>query len=49
MLYQDYGQFMHLCDHSSAKDKVKLVEFYVHNMALTNMNLWDPNATLGDL
>jgi len=24
-------------------------EFYLHNMALTNMNVWDPNAKLGDL
>lgn len=47
--FQDYGQFMHLCDHISAEDKAKLAEFYLHNMALTNMNLWDPNAALGDL
>lgn len=40
---------MHLCDHSSAKDKSKLVEFYLHNMALTDLNLWDPNVALGDL
>lgn len=40
---------MNLCDHSSAEDKVKLLEFYLHNMALTNMNLWDPNVVLGDL
>ena len=40
---------MHLCDHSSVEDKAKLAEFYVHNMALLDMNLWDPNATLGDL
>ena len=47
--FQDYGQFMHLCDHSSAKNKAKLSEFYLHNMALTDMNLWDPNVVLGDL
>ena len=47
--FQDYGQFMHLCDNSSAEDKAKLAEFYSHNMALTDMNLWDPNATLGEL
>lgn len=40
---------MDLCDQSSAKDKAKTTEFYLHNMALTNMNLWDPNARLGDL
>jgi len=47
--FQDYGQFMNLCDHSSVEDKANLVEFYLHNMALTDMNLLDPNATLGDL
>ena len=47
--FQNYGQFMHLCDTSSAKDKAKLVEFYLHNMALPDMNFWDPNATLGDV
>ena len=26
-----------------------MVEFYLHNMALTDMNVWDPNAELGDL
>jgi len=40
---------MHLYDHNLADDKAKLVEFYLYNMELTNMNLWDPNATLGDL
>ena len=24
-------------------------KFYLHNMALTNLNVWDPNAKLGDL
>jgi len=24
-------------------------KFYLHNMALTDMNVWDPNARLGDL
>jgi len=40
---------MHLCDHSLAEDKAKLAEFDLHNMALTDMNLWDPNVMLGDL
>ena len=26
-----------------------MVEFYLHNMAFTDMNVWDPNAKLGDL
>jgi len=40
---------MDICEHNSAGDKAKLVEFYLHNMALIDMNLWDPNAVLGDL
>jgi len=40
---------MALCDSSSAEDKAKLSKFYLHNLALPNMNLWDPNATLGDV
>ncbi len=40
---------MDLCDQSTSEDKAKVVEFYLHNMALTHMNVWDPNAKLGDL
>lgn len=47
--FQNYHQFMDLCDSSSAEDKAKLSEFYLHNLALPNMNLWDPNAALGDV
>ena len=31
------------------KIKAKMAEFYLHNMALIDMNMWDPNARLGDL
>lgn len=47
--FQNYHQFMDLCDSGSAEDKAKLSEFYLHNLALPNMNLWDPNAALGDV
>jgi len=40
---------MDLCDQISSKDKEKIAEFYLHNMGLTDMNVWDPNARLGDL
>ena len=40
---------MDLCDQITSEDKAKMVEFYLHNMALTNMNVWDPNAKLGNL
>jgi hypothetical protein len=49
MPFQDYKQFIDLCDQSSAEDKANIAEFYLHNMALTDMNLWDPNARIGDL
>ena len=49
MPFKDYRQFMDLCDQISAEDKTKMTEFYLHNMALTDMNVWDPNARLGDL
>jgi len=26
-----------------------MYEFYLHNLALTDLNVWDPNAKLGDL
>ena len=49
MPFQDYRQFMDLCDQRTLEDKVKMAEFYLHNMALIDMNVWDPNAKLGDL
>ena len=49
MPFKDYRQFMNLCDQRSLEEKAKIVEFYLHNMAFTNMNVWDPNARLGDL
>ena len=47
--FQDYKQFIDLCDQSTLEDRAKMAEFYLHNMALTDMNVWDPNAELGDL
>ena len=26
-----------------------MVEFYVHNLVLTNLDTWDPNPTMGDM
>jgi len=49
MSFQDYRQFMDLCDQMTSEDKEKMEKFYLHNMALTDMNVWDPNARLGDL
>lgn len=49
MPFQAYRQFMDLCDQSTSGDKAKIEKFYLHNMALINMNVWDPNAKLGEL
>lgn len=47
--FKDYKQFMDLCDQRTSEDKTRMAEFYLHNMALIDMNVWDPNASLGDL
>jgi len=31
------------------EDREKMFEFYLHNLALTDLNVWDPNSKLGDL
>ena len=49
MPFQDYKQFIDLCDQSTLEYMAKMSEFYLHNMALIDMNVWDPNAKLGDL
>jgi len=46
MSFQDYKQFIDLCDQSTLEDRAKMSKFYLHNMALTDMNVWDPNAKL---
>lgn len=30
-------------------DKAKMIEFYMHNLVLTNLNIWDPNPRMGDM
>jgi len=40
---------MDFCDQSTSEDKEKMAEFYLHNMALTDLNVWDPSSKLGDL
>jgi len=46
MPFQDYRQFIDICDQSTLEDTTEMVEFYLHNMALTDMNV---SAKLGDL
>jgi len=31
------------------EDRAKLSKFYLHNLALTDPNAWDPNSEVGDL
>lgn len=47
--FQDYRQLIDLCDQITLEDRTKMFEFYLHNMALTNMNVWEPSSKLGDL
>ena len=30
-------------------DQAKMAEFYVHNFVLKNLEVWDPNPTMGDM
>ena len=30
-------------------DQAKMAEFYVHNFVLKNLDIWDPNPTMGDM
>ena len=30
------------------EDKVKITEFYMHNIVLIDLNIWDPNPRMGD-
>ena len=47
MPFQDYMQFIDLCDQSTLEDRAKMAEFYLHKKALTDKKVWDPNAKLG--
>ena len=49
MPFQDCRQFIDLCDQSSLEDRAKMAKFYLHDMALTTVNIWDPNVEFGDL
>ena len=49
MPFHNYKQFIDFCNHSSIEDKAKLAEFYMHNLVLSNLNIWDGNSRLGDM
>jgi alkylhydroperoxidase/carboxymuconolactone decarboxylase family protein YurZ len=49
MPFQDYRQFINLYDQSTLEDRAKMSEFYIHNLALTYLNVWGPNSKLRDL
>jgi len=41
--FEDYRKFIDFCKMETIGDRAKLPDFYMHNLILTNMNLWDPN------
>ena len=49
MPFQDYRQFIGIFDQSTLEDRAKMTEFYLHNMALKDLNVWDHNEKLGGL
>ena len=49
MPFQDYIQFIDLCYQSTLEDRAKMSKFYLHNLPLIDLNVWDPNSKPGDL
>lgn len=49
MAFQDYRKFIYLCDQITLEDRAKMSEFHLHNLALIDLNVWDPNSKIGDL
>ena len=49
MPFQYYRQFIDLFDQSTLEDTQKMSQIYLHNLALTNLNVWGPNSKLGYL
>jgi len=49
MPFQEYIQFIDLFDQSILEDRAKIYKFYLHNLALKDLNVRDPNSKLGDL
>lgn len=49
MHFQDYRQFIELYDQGTLEDRANISELYLHNLALTYLNVWDPNPKLVDL
>jgi len=49
MPFQDYRRFIELCDQSTLEERAKVSKFYLRNLDLTYLNVWNPNPKLGDL
>lgn len=47
--FQNYRQFIDLCNQEIMVNKEKMAEFYMHNLVLTYLNIWDPNPRMGDM
>ena len=40
---------MKFYEQANIADQEKMAEFYMHNFVLTNLDIWDPNPTMGDM
>jgi len=47
--FQEYRKFIDLYDQITLEDREKISKFYLHNLALTYLNMWDPNSKILDL
>ena len=47
--FQDCRQFMKFYKQANIADQENMVEFYIHNFMLTNIEIWDPNPIIGDM
>ena len=45
--FQDCRQFMNFYKQANMVDLENMPEFYMHNFVLTNLDIWDPNPTMG--
>lgn len=44
MPFHDYRQFINIYDQSTLEDRLKMSKFYLHNMTLIDLNVWDPRG-----
>ena len=47
--FQYCRQFMEFYKQANIVDQEKIAEFCMHNLVLTNLEIWDPNPTMEDM